>query len=379
MLLPLAQMALDVPIVQPVDENRTLAARPRPIWQDPLEWVKQADAWFNDHFGFRSLLIRMKTQSDYSIFHTSSRVHIGADGYLFYRPVLDVEKPAIDRFLKDHQAEILDNIRALHSALESRGIRLALSINFLADRFLPEKLPASAPRYAGPQRIDDLVAQLDKQLGPDFFDSTPILREVARRHPVFQKTDFHWNIPSAGEVAKVIVNRWSALLGRDNPLWTQEIAMRPVRYSGDIARFMPLLVAPEETTLETVYNLAGPAGAVPFRNEGVFEAGHRLSDPRANLLPTCVMLGDSFSDGYLVAGFWTFFQNFYRVRWLPGLKVSQVIEALPTDTRLFLVQFLETSNQALGALADTADIKRALAMIERRPLPAANTGARSTP
>ena len=378
-LLPLAQMALRLPSAQPVDEHRALAPRPRPIWQHPFEWVKEADAWFTDHFGFRSLLIRANAQLDYSVFRTSSRVHIGADNQLFYRSEMDVNKPGVERFLKGHAAEIIDNVRLLHSALAARGIRLALSINLLADRFIPERLPASAPHFVGPQQIDDLIAQLDKLLGPDFFDSTPIIREVAKKHPIFPKTDFHWNTPTAGEVAKIIVNRWSSLLGRDGPVWTREIAMHPARFSGGMARFMPLFVTPEETTLEITFNYDSPAGFQPFRNENIFEAGHRIPDPRPDLLPTCVMAGDSFSDGYLVAGFWTYFQNFYRVRWWPGVTISRLVEALPEDTRLLLFQFVETDRFAIDALADTADVKRALAMIEKRPaVVGADRATRST-
>lgn len=378
-LLPLAQMTLRLPSVPRVDENRTPAPRPRPIWQDPFEWVKEADAWFTDHFGFRSLLIRTKTQIDYSIFHTSTRVHIGKDNHLFFRSAMDADRPAIEHLLKRNASDIVDNVRLLHSALASRGIRLGLTVNLLPDRFLPEKLPASAPRYTGPRPMDSLIAQFDKQLGPDFFDATSILNEVARKHPVFQKTDFHWNVPSAGEVAKVIVNRWASLLGRATPVWTLDVAMRPRRYSGDIARFMPLFVMPEETTLEIVYNYRNPDGAQPFSNQGIFEAGHRISDPRPDLLPTGVMVGDSYSDGYLVAGFWTYFQNFYRVRWWPGVTISRLIESLPHDTRLILIQFIETDGTALEALADTADIKRAVAMIEKRPSVAADPGSRTAP
>src|SRR4051794_24661312 len=92
-LLPLAQMSLGLPSAAPVDENRSLAPAPAAFWGAPFEWVKEADAWFSDRFGYRSFLIRAKTQIDYSVFSTSTRVHIGSDNQLFYRSVMDVEKP----------------------------------------------------------------------------------------------------------------------------------------------------------------------------------------------------------------------------------------------------------------------------------------------
>ena len=370
-LLPLAQMAFHLPSAQPVDENRTLAAPPRPIWQDPFEWAKEADAWFTDHFGFRSLLIRVNAQIDYSLFRTSSRVYIGKDGQLFYRWALDTEKPKVERYLRAHAGEILENIRRLHSAFASRGIRFALSVNLLAEHYFPEKLPASAPHDTGPQQIDSLIAQLDQLLGPDYFDVSPILRATAQKHPIFHKTDFHWNSPSAGEVARVVVNRWASLLGYARPVWAHEIEMRPVRFSGGIARFMPLFFPPEETTLDIHFNYQGPPGVETTLQQGIFEATHRVAN-RPDLLPTLVMAGDSFSDGYLVAGFWIYFQNMYRVRWGPGMTISRMVESSPDDTRLFFLQFLETNFFALSALADTADITRAVEMIEKRPAAGAN-------
>src|SRR5690242_19550212 len=93
-VLPLVAMATGLSITSPVQENRTLAPPPR--WSTPPDFTaltQQADRWFTDHFGLRSFFIRLKTQIDLSVFHTSNRVHIGSDGWMFYRSVMDVEKP----------------------------------------------------------------------------------------------------------------------------------------------------------------------------------------------------------------------------------------------------------------------------------------------
>ena len=61
--------------------------------------------WFNDHFGFRDFLIRSKTQIDYSVFGMSTRIHVGSDGWLFYRSVMDVEKPKFEKILETVKEE----------------------------------------------------------------------------------------------------------------------------------------------------------------------------------------------------------------------------------------------------------------------------------
>jgi hypothetical protein len=137
-------------------------------------------------------------------------------------------------------------------------------------------------------------------------------------------------------------------------------------------------MTPTETTLNIYFNYENPTGVQMLPKHGIFEGGHRIPDPRPDLLPTCVMIGDSFSDGYMVAGFWIYFQNMYRVRWRTGVTISQVVEESPQDTLFFLVQLLETDFPALYAFADTADIKRAVAMIEKRSIVGARIGSQIT-
>ena len=95
--LPIFQMVTGFFHLTVLDENRKLA--PVPIlksWNTVSDSMRDAVKWFNDRYGFRDFLIRSKTQVDYSVFGMSTRVHIGQDGWLFYRSVMDVEKPNID-------------------------------------------------------------------------------------------------------------------------------------------------------------------------------------------------------------------------------------------------------------------------------------------
>ncbi|MGH2198802.1 hypothetical protein ACQ1Z2_14755, partial [Enterococcus faecalis] len=58
-----------------------------------------ANEWFNDHFGLRALLIKLKTQIDFSVFGTSDKVVVGRNGWLFYRAVISKEEPLVERLL----------------------------------------------------------------------------------------------------------------------------------------------------------------------------------------------------------------------------------------------------------------------------------------
>jgi hypothetical protein len=92
-----------------------------------------------------------------------------------------------------------------------------------------------------------------------------------------------------------------------------------------------------------------------------------VPQPDPKLLPTIVVVGDSFFDGINRAGFPVYFRNMYRVRWNPNLKVSDIAAALPPDARYVLVQCIEVNTHALLGFADKADVTLATERIAARP------------
>jgi hypothetical protein len=168
---PAVQMATGAVPETPVSENRALAPLPISL-REPHQAVREANDWFRDHFGLRSFLIRLKAQIDYSVFNTSDRVHIGQDGWLFYRTVLDVQKPAVEHFLAGKDADVLAGIREITAALKRNGIQPIVLVNTLADRFYPEKVPASAPPLPAHPRIDTLLRQIQQMDTLTFVDTT---------------------------------------------------------------------------------------------------------------------------------------------------------------------------------------------------------------
>jgi len=370
-LLPLAAMTGGITLVAPVDEKRKLA--PPPEWQWPPDLpaiAKQTTSWFDDNFGLRSLLIRVKTQIDYSVFNTSDRVHIGSNGQLFYRSVLDRQKPMIENYLKLHEAEVVDGIRALNTALLARGIHLVLGVNLLSDRFVPEDLPASAPHLASPPRIDHLLAELAATPGLVFVDSAKILREEQVERPIFHKTDFHWNDPAAFGVARAVVERIASLEGRKEPVWTHKLEIEVRPHSGGIASFMPLFFPPTEQGLFVKKTWKDPPGRKGSLKERIYEFVTRVPNSDPKLLPTTVVIGDSFFDSMERSGFRTYFRNVYRARWSEK-KISEIVAALFPDTRYVVVEFIEGALRTMLKFANKNDIAMAVKELASRTSAAA--------
>jgi hypothetical protein len=81
LFIPIVQMNTNFYISSSVDEKRNLAPKPT------IESLKQIDnysinlvKWFNDNYGLRGLLIKIKTQIDYSIFKLSNKIYVGKNG-----------------------------------------------------------------------------------------------------------------------------------------------------------------------------------------------------------------------------------------------------------------------------------------------------------
>src|SRR4051794_11876306 len=87
-VLPLVQMMFGVFRIGALNEKRT-RYEIQNLWPrlQGGDGMLAADVskWFDDHYGFRDLLIRLKNQFDYSVFGTSHRISMGKNGWLFFR------------------------------------------------------------------------------------------------------------------------------------------------------------------------------------------------------------------------------------------------------------------------------------------------------
>lgn len=365
-VLPFAQMVTRAIPGDAINENRNFAKRPD-LSKGFEHFPRLANEWFNDHFGLRALLIKLKTQIDYSVFGTSDKVLVGRNGWLFYRAVVNAEEPLVERLLSQGlEDRVVSGVRALTDALGAAGIKSVFVINMMSDRFYGDQLPSSvAPRPARP-KIDELVDRLRALPNVRFVDSTAILRETMKSRQVFFKTDFHWNDPGAFPVAKDIVDRISEAEGLSASLWSHKLETATVTFSGGIATFMPLFSSPSEQALTVKQNFSEPPGVRRRYDVGVFEKVMTSDGAFPAYLPQTVILGDSFFDGLEKSGIESYFSGTARARWRPGVKLSAVADQMPGNTKWFVVQFIETSTHAMDAFADAADVQKAVEIIRRR-------------
>ncbi len=156
---------------------------------------------------------------------------------------------------------------------------------------------------------------------------------------VFCRTDFHWTDGTAAYIAREVVRKLGSLSGIQN-LWNEPIqTVMKVTEAGGESHAMALLWESPEI-------LPFPAGARLDDQRGEYSKDSnpydwiyisKLAD-KSRLLPDTVMFGDSFSDGWVRAGFTGYFskvQRFYA--W----DFSQHYKDIPDGTRFVILQHCE--------------------------------------
>jgi len=347
---PIVQMVTGLPRPSlSVDENRKLAAPPKfgsstPIHKYTVDLVQ----WFNDHFGFRDFLIRAKTQADYSVFGMSTRVHAGSDGWLFYRSVMDVEKPRIEGRLKKDADAVIAGTRQLANALSARGVKLIVMIAPMKDVYYSDFLPNTAKKLPDPRQVSLLSERMRAMPEIIFLDSESVLKVVAKSRKVFHKTDFHWNDPAAFEVSRSLVNQIGTLEGRTEPVWAHSLVIEEKKFSGGEAAFMPLFYPPKETGLFVKQNWTLP----PYNyseKKGQFEWIYEVKELNANLLSPIAVVGDSFFDGMSRSGIGLYFNKIYKTKW-PDVTLQTLVGNLPSDCKYVFLEFIEVNDGAYSEL-----------------------------
>jgi hypothetical protein len=338
---PMIQMSTGLVPIAPLNENRDFAAAPRVAdLMRPIALSSALQQWFRDHYGFRELLIRLKTQIDYSLFNSSDRLHIGRDGWLFYRSVIDREEPVVEAMSDADLDATTANFARLRDWLAIRGIHLIVITNQLKDRFYREYLPMTAARAMSRHRFDDFRARLHKLPGITYIDTTPTLMLLKQQRPIFHKTDFHWNDPAAFVVGGQLVDAVAAIEHRPLPFFHNTLQIRVTDFSGGQAQFMPLFSPPHEQDL-TVQPTWPDLDSVLTHGPEPFEFVSR-TPPGGYPLPPITVLGDSFFDGIIGSGALDYFQSITRAR-IYHAPIEVVLRAIPSDTKFFIVQFIETA------------------------------------
>ena len=201
-----------------LNEKRELAAMPE-LAGAPLAEVPAAyESWFNDHFGFRGLLVRMHSLFQYRMFNASSSPQVlpGRDGWMFYdgkgvrggdprRNHLAQLPATSQRMFRELKEQFEHNDRYF----AEQGLTYLVVI--VPDKWsvYSEQLPASVGPPAEQTSADLFLAYLRAETDLKILDLKEHLRSQRwQQGPLYHQVDSHWNdlgaFVAAGEMARFV-------------------------------------------------------------------------------------------------------------------------------------------------------------------------------
>jgi hypothetical protein len=299
--LPLAANLAGRDGADPGAENRELAAFPHldgsaaSLAAFPTTFAD----WFDDHFAFRSQLVRWYGESRLFVLGVSPSTAVvkGADGWFFYGDDKSIEdyanaEPMTDTALANWREAIL---RA-RDFLRARGIAYVFTIAPDKHVVYGETMPATIAKLGDLSRADQLFTALqDTGLAVDV---RPAVFEAKRRERVYQQTDTHWNDRGALAAYQQIVGAVRARVPRTPPAWTRGdfTPSDRSREGLDLAGMMGLTRVLREIDLALTpvrprrARVVDPAGA-----GATDELGRIVTEIDDPSLPRAVIFRDSFT------------------------------------------------------------------------------------
>lgn len=296
-------------------ENRLLAELPK-IKPGPggfKSFFTGLEAYFNDHFGFRKLLIWSYRTCAVHLFHdqkTNRAVLAGSEGWLYFNENQMVEHYrgtllfAPDQ-LKDWQV-LLEHYR---DWLAQRGIKFLFVVVPDKQSIYPEHLPTWMNKVSPETKLDQFFAYMKTHSTVEVVDVRATLLEGRSVGPMFLKTDSHWNQLGAFLAYQKLVNE----LGIEQVPGIKPMLLDAFERTNLPAPAGDLIAMAGVDSLESnaVFLIPKPATpplesiAQPLVPGALFET----RNPNAG--GTAIVYGDSFVNGWIPFLGYNFGQTYY--------------------------------------------------------------------
>ena len=283
------------------EENRELAKFPRldGSWESMRSFPAGAAAWFEDHFAFRSTLVRWSAESRlFGLDVTPTPTVIkGRNGWFFYGEDDSVEDyTRVDPFTPEALANWRHALERARDWLRTQKVAYVFTVAPDKHVIYPDEMPESLTPVNDRSRTDQLFHALEGS-GVAAVDVRPALIRAKAENRVYQKTDTHWNDLGALAAYQEIIAAVRAQVPSVPAAWSRDdFEVTPLDVDGlDLAGMMGLKRVLRETDLVLVprrprqARVVDPAGAAPTDEEG-----HLVTEIAGSTLPRAVVFRDSF-------------------------------------------------------------------------------------
>lgn len=302
-LLPGIGMLLKMDTAAASQENRQMSPFP-PLSLDVDElraFPKRFNLYFNDHFGFRSAMIRGVAIAKVQWLNVSSSANVvcGKAGWLFYAGEGSVTGYRGAQPFSEEQLESWKQaLEGRRRWLAQRNIRYIFTVAPDKHSIYPEYMPDHIGRV-GESRLDQLIRYLKENSEVEVLDLRPALLSAKDRHPLYYKTDTHWNDYGAFLAYQEISRAISKTLPAIRPFLESDFQVVTEQTQGkDLAGMLGLADVLLETTvsLRPLKPFQAMSSGRPL-DRGVIEGVATFaSEQKDRPLPRMVMERDSFAN-----------------------------------------------------------------------------------
>lgn len=297
-------------------ENRGLT--PFPEWSE-VKMLNAYESYLTDRIAFRAPMIQLSSFADYSLFRQSlvPNVLIGKNGQLFYNEkneLIDTNEylQGKSKVPEDWLDAIVDAQNDIQAAMDERGIHYMIVIAPTKQAVYSEDLPEfyqNAEGYDTPK--NQIVERLRRDTNIEILDLTDALIDEKSIHPVYLKTDSHWNYYGSFRGYEEIIGQLQKtfpdlpLLSRDMFTYSEEpeyhqnlsnmLSLGNILADENAVRFTPEIPM-SDVVVDIGRDYPDPNYASP---EFHMIATQRVDAPE---LPKAVMYRDSFAglDGWTI-------------------------------------------------------------------------------
>ncbi|MBR4200696.1 MAG: hypothetical protein IKQ91_05410 [Oscillospiraceae bacterium] len=216
-------------------ENRALTAFPSLKTEDGAwnqNYTMEIEAWFRDHFGFRTQMVTQYNALNDSIFHVSSNpdVIIGKEGWLYYSPTVS-DAVGVPTLSGDAIRQAAHNLQMMSDYAASKGAKLIFAAAPNKASIYPEYLPARYLHTGGKNNLDllrDALAETDVTV----CNWRGMLLDEAKKGTtqLYHKLDTHWNNDGAMRGYAMLM----ASAGLDSRGWQNATRTETQDWTGDL-------------------------------------------------------------------------------------------------------------------------------------------------
>ncbi|MFH1999726.1 MAG: hypothetical protein ABIK28_08600 [Planctomycetota bacterium] len=179
----------------------TLPLRPKSM-EDLAHYPEKYEAYFNDHFGFRTELVALDSLTFYRLLNSTNapNVIIGKDDWLFERRThnLQDECRGVLRYREEELTAWIATMEKRQQWFSDHGAEFMIIVPPNKHSIYPEFLP-DWMASVGQRRLDQLIERINETSTLDLLDLRPALLRAKERteKPLYHKTDTHWNYRGA--------------------------------------------------------------------------------------------------------------------------------------------------------------------------------------